>query len=182
MTQALYFIVGTLAQLILLVFLLRFWLPVLRIDFRNPLAQGILRLTSPLIVPVRRMLPPVGRVDTATVLVLLVLQVLTILLLLALSGRAADPLAIAIAAFIQLAIHSLYLFFFVVLISVVLSWIAPQTYNPVVGMVRAMAEPVLRPFRRIVPLIGGLDISPIFAIILLQAGVILLQSFQPFRI
>ncbi len=182
MTQALYFIVGTLAQLILLVFLLRFWLPILRIDFRNPLAQGILRLTSPLIVPVRRMLPPVGRVDTATVLVLLVLQVLTILLLLALSGRAADPLAIAIAAFIQLAIHSLYLFFFVVLISVVLSWIAPQTYNPVVGMVRAMAEPVLRPFRRIVPLIGGLDISPIFAIILLQAGVILLQSFQPFRI
>lgn len=182
MTQALYFIVSTLAQLVLLLFLLRFWLPMLRVDFRNPLAQGVLRLTSPLIVPVRRLLPPVGRVDTATVLVLFVLQVLVILLLLALSGRMADPLTIAIVAAVQLAIHSLNLFFFVVLISVVLSWIAPQTYNPVVSMISTMAEPILRPFRKIVPALGGLDISPIFAIILLQAGVILLRSMQPFPI
>ena len=68
MTQALYFIVSTIAQLVLLLFLLRFWMPLLRVDFRNPLAQGILRITSPVIVPVRRLLPPVGRVDTATVL------------------------------------------------------------------------------------------------------------------
>jgi len=182
MTQALYFIVGTLAQLVLLLFLLRFWLPVLRIDFRNPLAQGVLRLTSPLIVPVRRFLPPLGRIDTATVLVLVVLQVLTILLLLTLSGRMADLVLIVAVAVLELAIHSLRLFFFVVLISVVLSWIAPQTYNPIISMVNAMAAPVLRPFRRIIPPIGGLDISPIFAIIMLQAGIILLQSLQPFRI
>lgn len=182
MTQALYFIVSALAQLILLVFLLRFWLPLLRVDFRNPLAQGLLRITSPLIVPVRRLLPPLGRVDTATVLVLLVLQTLTILLLLLLSGRMFQPLSIAVVAVIELATHSLNLFFFVVLISVILSWVAPQSYNPVVGMLNGMAEPVLRPFRRIVPTLGGLDISPVFAIILLRAGVILLQSMQPFRI
>ncbi len=182
MTQALYFIVSTLAQLVLFLFLLRFWLPMLRIDFRNPLAQGVLRLTSPVIVPVRRLLPPVGRVDTATVLVLLALQVLIILLLLLISGRMADPLSIALVALLQLIIHSLYLFFFVVLVSVVLSWIAPQTYNPVVSMISAMAEPVLRPFRRLIPSLGGLDISPIFAIILLQAGVILVRSLQPFHV
>lgn len=182
MTQALYFIVSAVAQLVILVFLLRFWLPVLRVDFRNPLAQGILRLTSPLVVPLRRLMPPIGRVDTATVLVLLALQTLTILLLLLLSGRMYAPLAIGIVAVIELAIHSLYLFFFVILISVVLSWVAPQSYNPVIGMLNAMAEPVLRPFRRLVPRLGGLDISPIFAIILLQAGVILLQSFAPFPV
>ncbi|MGB5246054.1 MAG: YggT family protein [Woeseia sp.] len=182
MTQALYFIVSTLAQLVLLLFLLRFWLPMLRVDFRNPLAQGVLRLTSPLVVPVRRLLPPVGRVDTATVLVLFVLQVLVVLLLLVISGRMADPLSIAITAIVQLAVHSLYLFFFVVLISVVLSWIAPQTYNPVISMISSMAEPILRPFRKILPSLGGLDISPIFAIILLQAGVILLRSLQPFPV
>lgn len=182
MTQALYFIVSTLAQLVLLLFLLRFWLPLLRVDFRNPLAQGVLKLTSPLIVPVRRFLPPVGRVDTATVLVLLILQCLVVLLLLVLSGRMADPVSIALVAVLQLAIHSLYLFFFVVLISVVVSWIAPQTYNPVIGMINTMAAPVLRPFRRIVPNLGGLDISPIFAIILLQAGVILLRSLLPFPV
>lgn len=182
MTQALYFIVSALAQLILLVFLLRFWLPMLRVDFRNPLAQGLLRITSPLIVPVRRLLPPLGRVDTATVLVLFVLQTLTILLLLLLSSRMFPPLSIAVVALIELAIHSLNLFFFVVLISVILSWVAPQTYNPIIGMVNAMAEPVLRPFRRLLPTLGGLDISPVFAIILLRAGVILLQSMQPFRV
>jgi YggT family protein len=182
MTQALYFIVSTIAQLVLLLFLLRFWMPLLRVDFHNPLAQGILRITSPVIVPVRRLLPPIGRVDTATVLVLLVLQTLTIFLLLLLSGRMYDPLAIGIVAVIQLAVQSLQLFFFVVLISVILSWIAPQTYHPVVAMVSSLAEPVLRPFRRLVPLIGGLDISPIFAIILLQAGTIFLRSLQPFPV
>jgi len=178
MIQALYFIVSALAQLVVLLFLLRFWLPLLRVDFRNPLAQGILRLTSPVIAPLRRILPPVGRVDTATVLVLLVVQVLVILLLLLVAGRAAEPAPILVVAVLELGIHSLYLFFFVVL----LGWLAPHNYNPIIGMLNTMAEPVLRPFRRLVPTIGGLDISPIFALILLQAGVILLRTLQPFGI
>ena len=182
MTQALYFIVSAVMQLALLLFLLRFWLPMLRIDFRNPLAQGILRLTSPLIVPVRRLLPPLGRIDTATVLVLLVLQTLTILLLLLLSSRMYDPISIGLTAILELAAHSLNLFFFVVLASVILSWIAPHNYNPIVGMINGLAEPLLRPFRRVIPSIGGLDISPVFAIILLQAGVIFLKSLRPFPI
>lgn len=186
MTQALYFIVSAVAQLVILAFLLRFWMPLLHVDFRNPLAQVILRMTSPLIVPVRRVLPPAGRVDTATVVVLLSLQLLTVLLLLLLRGQLDDwmqqPLSIGIVTVLELAIRSLYLFFFVVLISVILSWVAPGTYHPVSAMVHAMSEPVLRPFRRLVPSLGGLDISPIFAIILLQAGVILLQSLQPFHV
>jgi len=182
MTQALYFIVGAVTQLVLLLFLLRFWLPLLHIDFRNPLAQGILRITSPAIVPLRRLLPPVGRIDTATVLILLVLQILAIVLLLLLTNRMYDPLSIGIVAIIELAAHSMNMFFFVVLISVILSWIAPQTYHPVVAMVSSMAEPVLRPFRRMLPSLGGLDISPIFAIILLQAGVIFLRSLRPFYV
>ncbi|ANO50349.1 YggT family protein [Woeseia oceani] len=182
MTQALYFIIGAVTQLVLLLFLLRFWLPLLHVDFRNPLAQGILRLTSPAIVPVRRLLPPVGRIDTATVLILLVLQTLAIVLLLLLTGRMFDPLSIAVVAVIELAAHSLNMFFFAVLISVILSWLAPQTYHPVVAMVNSMAEPILRPFRRMLPPLGGLDISPIFALILLQAGVILLRSLRPFYV
>ncbi len=182
MTQALYFIVGAVSQLLLLLFLLRFWMPVLRVDFRNPLAQGILKITSPAIMPIRRVLPPLGRVDTATVLVLVVLQVITILLLLMLSGRIYDPITIGLVTIIELAVHSLQLFFFVVLISVILSWVAPQTYHPIVAMISSLAEPVLRPFRKIIPSLGGLDISPIFAIILLQAGTIFLDSLRPFAV
>jgi YggT family protein len=179
MTQALYFVVKTLAQLCLLLLLLRFWLPWLRADFRNPVAQGILRFTSPLIIPLRRFLPSIGRLDTATVLVAFVVQFVTVLILLAIVGRSADTLTVAFVSVIELAILSLNLFFFAVLIRIILSWVAPGNYNPITALLTTLSEPILRPFRRLIPPIGGFDISPIFAIVLLQAGVILLQSIKP---
>jgi len=182
MQQALYFIVKTITQLYLLVLLLRFWLPLLRADFRNPLAQGILRITSPLVVPLRRLLPSIGRIDTATILVAYVIQYLTILLLLTISGRMVATVPVLVTTVIELAILSLNLFFFVILIKIILSWVAPNTYNYATAILNALAEPILRPFRSIIPPMGGLDISPIFAIILLQAAVIFLQSLKPFHI
>ena len=182
MTQALYFIVKTLVQLYLLLLLLRFWLPVLRADFRNPIAQGILRITSPLVIPVRRFISPIGRLDTATILVAFVLEFLLVLALLALRGLNVGTLPMAITAILELAIQSLNLFFFVILIKVVLSWVAPQNYNPIIALLNTMAEPVLIPFRRIVPAIGGFDISPIFAIVLLKAAEIVLQTYRPIPI
>ena len=182
MTQAIYFIVKTLVQLYLLLLLLRFWLPVLRADFRNPIAQGILRITSPLVIPVRRFISPIGRLDTSTILVAYVLEFLLVLTLLALRGLNVRALPIAITAILELAIQSLNLFFFIILIKVVLSWVAPQNYNPMTALLNTMDEPVLRPFRRIVPAIGGFDISPIFAIVLLKAAEIVLQSYRPIPI
>lgn len=182
MTQALYFIVKTLVQLYLLLLLLRFWLPVLRADFRNPIAQGILRITSPLVIPVRRFISPIGRLDTSTILVAFVLEFLLVLALLALRGLNVGTLPMAITAILELAIQSLNLFFFVILIKVVLSWVAPQNYNPIIALLNTMAEPVLIPFRRIVPAIGGFDISPIFAIVLLKAAEIVLQTYRPIPI
>jgi len=179
MTQALYFIVKTLVQLYLLLLLLRFWLPMMRADFRNPIAHGILRITSPLVIPVRRIVPPIGRIDTATILVAYVLEFLLILVLLAIRGLSVATLPIAITAILELAILSLNLFFFVILIKVILSWVAPQNHNPMTVLLNTMAEPVLRPFRRIVPTFGGFDISPIFAIILLKAAEIVLQTYRP---
>ncbi len=182
MQQALYFIIKTIAQLYLLVLLLRLWLPLLRADFRNPLAQGILRITSPLVVPLRRLLPSIGRLDTSTVLVAYALQYLTILVLVAVSGHVVPTALILITTIIELVILSLNLFFFVILIKIILSWVAPHTHNPATALLSTMAEPVLRPFRRVIPPIGGFDISPIFAIILLQAAVIFLQDLKPIHI
>lgn len=179
MSQALYFIVKTVTQLFLLLLLLRFWLPWLRADFRNPVAQGILRITSPLIVPLRRLLPSIGRLDTATVLLAFVVQFLAVALLLAIMNRMADPFTIAVVSLIELAILSLNLFFFVILIRIILSWVSPNNYNPITALLTTISEPILRPFRRLIPPIGGLDISPIFAIVLLQAVVIFLRTLKP---
>ena len=182
MSQALYFIIKTLTQLYLLVLLLRFWLPILGADFRNPLAQGILRVTSPLVVPVRRFVPSIGRLDTSTILIAYVIQFLTVLLLLTIGGYMVDTIPIMVTTLIELAVLSLNLFFFVILIKIILSWVAPHTHNYATALLTALAEPILRPFRRIIPSIGGLDISPIFAIILLQAAVIFLQTLKPIHV
>lgn len=184
MNKALVFIVETFAQLYLLVLLLRFWLPILRADFHNPIAQGILRFTSPVIVPLRRIIPAIGRVDTATVLVALLIQYGTLLLILAIMGQAAwgiseGLLPTLLTAVIKLVMLSNNLFFFAIFIKIVLSWVAPQNVNPITSMLHTIAEPVLRPFRRIVPALGGLDISPIFAIVFLQAINIVLRDLRP---
>ncbi len=179
MTQALYYIIQSIGQLLLLLLLLRFWLPWFRADFRNPIAQGILRLTSPIIIPVRRFLPSIGRLDTATILVTYVLQFLLITILVAMQGRMFSAAPIAIVAVIELAILSLNLFFFVILIRIILGWFAPATHNPLTMMLHTLAEPILRPFRRWVPPMGGIDISPLIPIILLGAAARGLQSYIP---
>ena len=182
MKPALIFIISTFAQLFLLVLLLRFWLPWLRADFRNPIAQGILKLTSPLVIPVRRIIPPVGRLDTATVVIAFAIQYLTVLIILTLSAVPPAIIPIALTSLVDLVLLSARLFTFAIFIHIILSWIAPGTYNPATAFISMLVEPVMRPFRRIIRPMGGLDISPIFAIIALQAGAIFLSTLRPFPI
>ena len=176
--SALVFIVNALTSLYLLVLLLRFWLPWLRADFRNPLAQGILKLTSPIIVPLRRVIPSFGRLDTATVLFAFVVQYVGIVLILLILGTGAGFATIAVTAIVKLLMLSVNLFMFAIFIRIVLSWIAPGQHNPATAIIATLTEPVLRPFRRLVPAIGGFDISPIFVIILLGALTRLLMGFN----
>ena len=102
--------------------------------------------------------------------------------ILALGGQIVATVPILITSIIELATLSLNLFFFVILIKIILSWVAPHTNNPAAALLGTMAEPILRPFRRFIPPMGALDVSPIFAIILLQAAVIFLQTLKPFHI
>lgn len=174
--RALIYIIDALSMLITFVFLLRFWLPWFGADFRNPVAQGLLQATSPIINPLRRIIPSVGRIDTATILVMFLIQAVTMLLITTLSGGALSAKTIALFSFFKLVQLSLQLFMFAIIIRIVLSWIAPQTYNPVVALLANITDPLLRPFRRLIPPLGGFDLSPIFAIISLGALGILLQD------
>ena len=178
-TTAIVFIINSLAQLYLLVLLLRLLLPWMGINFNNPISQAILRLTSPLVIPVRRILPPVGKIDTATVVVAYGIQYLTILVIVLILRMPPKILPIAITAAVNLVILTLRLFVFAIIIRIVLSWLGSRdSYNPAIATLHAITEPVLRPFRRFIPPIGGLDISPIFAIILLSAAAILISGLK----
>lgn len=178
-TNAIVFIINALAQLYLLVLLLRLLLPWIRINFNNPISQAILRLTSPLVLPVRRLLPPIGRVDTATLVVAFGVQYLAIFVIMLIVGRTPSIMPIAITSIVNLVVLTINLFIFAIIIRIVLSWLgAGGGYNPALAIIDAITEPVLAPFRRRIPPIGGLDISPVFAIILLSALTILISGFK----
>ncbi len=174
--RALIYIIDTLASLITLILLLRFWLPWVGADFSNPISQGILQATSPLINPLRRIVPSIGRIDTATVLVAFLVQVLAVSLVLLLVGAPITFKFLVISAFFELATLSLLMFTFAIIVRIVLSWVAPNTYNPATALIASMTDPILQPMRRYIPPIGGFDVSPIVAIILLGALSILLED------
>ena len=176
--NAIVFLVSALAHLYLLVLLLRLVMPWLRADFRNPLAQAILKLTSPLVIPLRRIVPPIGRLDTATVIVAFAIQYLTILLIAVIKGWPIDAIPIAVTSAVNLVILTLRLFAYAIIVRVLLSWFAAGTYNPATAIIDALTDPVLRPFRRLVPPMGGLDLSPLFAMLILFALSILLSGLK----
>lgn len=168
------FLLEALTHLILFVILLRLYLQLVRANFRNPLAQAVVQLTSPLVVPVRRFVPPIGQVDTATVLVAYVLQVLLMAALVLLKGLQPSAMIFGLAVF-ELANMTIRLFLFAIIIQVVLSWVAPGNYSPVSALIDELTRPVLAPFKRWIPPVGGFDLSPLAAILALNVGLIIVR-------
>ncbi len=166
------YLVQTLGSLYLLIVLLRFVLQWLRADFFNPVSQFVVRATQPLLKPLRRLIPGVGGFDLASLVLALLLQTLLSALMLTLSG--AGGLVVSLLPMLLLwsliAVLALFakIFFFALVASVILSWVAQGSHNPGVLLVNQLCEPLLSPIRRILPNLGGLDLSPIFAFIALN--------------
>lgn len=179
MDDALIFLFRTLADLFLIVLLLRLFLQLFRADFRNPVSQAVVRMTSPLVVPLRRILPPVGKIDTATVVVILLFELVFIAILIQFLGGSPRGFEILYYAILRTAMVALRFFFFAIIVYVILSWVAPGTYNPVTSLLSQLVNPLLDPARRIIPTFGGLDLSPLLVAILLQAASILVGSALP---
>jgi YggT family protein len=185
MQNALIFLIDTLTRLYLLILLLRFWLPILRANFRNPVAQGVLRYTSPAVVPVRRFIPAFGKLDTATVLVALTIQVLaTILILLVLRGLAVFEVlssafpAILGAALVDLASLSVMMFIVAIALRVILGFFG-RYLGPLSDLLNDLTEPLLRPARRMIPPLGVVDLSAYLVFILLIALNMVLADLRP---
>jgi YggT family protein len=174
--SALIFIVDTLLALALFVALARLLLQWARADFRNPICQAVVRLTNPLILPMRRVLPPIGKVDTASVVAVLIIVFLKVAIVFALSGLGLPPpLLWARMAAVDLVRTLLSTYFYAIALYALLSFIAPGGYSPLQSVLATLCEPVLRPFRRLIPAIAGIDLSPLWAGIAIQAILILVH-------
>jgi YggT family protein len=172
---ALLFIFDALLTLVVVAFLLRLLMPMVRADFRNPIGQAVLQLTSPVVMPLRRLLPPAGRVDLAAMVALLLVQLAKTALLLLVAGGSLALASLLYRALHDLASTVLQFYFVAVLVYALLSWVAPGGHGPGAQLLARICEPLLRPLRRIVPPIGGLDLSALFVLIGLQALQILLR-------
>ncbi|TFH47425.1 MAG: YggT family protein [Lysobacterales bacterium] len=173
--DALIFIVDSVLTLAVYDFLLRFLMAIVRADFRNPVSQAILTLTNWLVLPLRRILPSMGRVDSASLIALMVVQfTMTLVMFRLLTGALIPFVPLVVAGLTTLAMSTIRLFQVLVFVYALLSFIAPGTYSPVVGLLSSLCEPLLRPLRRVLPVFGGLDFSPLVALIGLQALLILI--------
>jgi len=173
--DALIFIVDSLLTLAVYAFLLRLLLQLSRADFRNPIAQAVLRLTSWLVLPLRKLLPPAGRLDTASLVALLLAQlVATAMVFLMLTGVAMPLGPLLVNAARELIVATIQLYTVAIVVYALLSFIAPGTYSPAVGLLSSLCNPLLGPVRRVLPPVGGLDFSPLVLILALQALKILI--------
>jgi YggT family protein len=171
------FLVDTFFSLLFFVFLLRLLLQLARADFRNPLAQAILRLTNWLIMPMRRVLPPAGRIDTASVVAVLLIAAAKVGVLFALfAGGLPAPLDWLRLAGLEVLQTVLWVYFWAIFAYALLSMISPDAYSPVNALLSSLCEPVLAPIRRTIPSVAGLDLSPLWAGIAIQVVLIMLRS------
>ena len=162
--------------LYLLAMLLRFVLQLVRADFYNPISQTLVKLTNPLVIPVRKVLPGYGGVDWASLLLAMILQMLMVLLLVLLQTGALLPfLPLFLASLVGVAAYLVKIYFFALLGMIILSWVAPGGNNPAIFLLYQITEPVMAPFRKILPAMGGLDLSPILVFILINIIQIALQ-------
>jgi YggT family protein len=175
--NALTFIVETLLSLALFVALLRLFLQWTRADFRNPISQAVVRLTNPLVMPLRRILPPIAKLDTASVVTVVIVALADVVIVSELHYYALPSVLVLLrSAAIEIVRVSLWTYFYAIFLYALLSLIAPGGYSPVQSLLTSLCEPVLRPFRRVIKPIGGLDLSPLWAGIAIQALLILLND------
>lgn len=173
--DALIFIADSVLTLAVYAFLLRLLLQLSRGDFRNPLSQAVLRLTNWLVLPLRKLLPPVGRVDTASLVAVFLVQLAAVSVVFLMTTGAMAPLPDLLWWSLRQAVVAMLQFYTIaVVVYALLSLVAPGTYSPVVGLLSSLCEPLLRPVRRILPPVGGLDFSPLAVILGLQALKILI--------
>ena len=166
-TNPIAFLVRTLFEIYIAVVMIRFLLQWARADFYNPISQFIVRVTSPVLRPMRQFIPGYGGLDIASLVLAWALKALELALLAAIYGlgsKALGALLWAIPALIGLVLNILL---FSILIHAVLSWVNPDPYNPAVSLLRELTAPILRPARQLLPPIGGLDLSPMVVMIVI---------------
>ena len=174
-SEALIFLIQVSFGLYISIVVLRLLLQIVRADFYNPVSQFVVIATRWPLQILRRIIPGFRGIDLSSIVLMLVLQMAELMLVFAIAAGALPALpgllVLSVAELLKLVV---YIFFYAIIIQIVLSWVSPEAYNPITVLIYRLTDPLMRPARRLVPPIGGLDFSPMIPLIGLQLIQILL--------
>lgn len=168
MTDPMIFLIDTLFSLYILAIVLRFLFQWTRADFYNPISQFLVKITHPPLKVLRRFIPSVGKIDTSSIVLALALQMVADFSILMMKGVMVGIAGLTILSFSQLLSLLINIFVFAVFARAILSWFDPGNYNPASSILHSLTEPLLSLCRKIIPDLGGIDLSPLVALVVLQ--------------
>jgi YggT family protein len=179
-TNAIEFLVSTIVNLYVMVVLLRFLMQMFRVDFYNPISQFAVKVTTPLLKPIRRVIPGVAGIDVSTLLLAWLLLAAKMLLFKGINlevmrldgmGVYLQNMGVGVLlyfAVVDVLIQIIDIFFFVIIVQVILSWVNPNPHSPMHALLHSLSYPILKPFKKLLPPIAGVDITPLFALLSIQ--------------
>jgi YggT family protein len=159
------FLIDTLFSVYIAIMLLRFILQQVGADFYNPISQFIVKATQPLVVNARRIIPSVGKIDSATLVLVFILIIIKLVLLFSLGGLSFNAIQLLVYGLHDLVSLTFDVFIVALFVQAILSWVNPDPYHPASSLLRSLTFPVLRPVQKYVPPIGGIDLSTLVALI-----------------
>ncbi|MER2528747.1 MAG: YggT family protein [Candidatus Competibacter denitrificans] len=174
------FLIQTVFGFYILAVMLRFLLQCVRADFYNPLVQFLVRITNPPLLPLRRIVPGYRGLDLASVVLVIALQLLEVLLVTLVLGKSFSTWSVLLLTLVELLKLLINIYLWSVVIQALLSWFNPDPYHPATRLLTQLTAPLLRPARRWLPPISGVDLSPMLVIVALIFVSLLLQDFVGF--
>ncbi len=168
------FLIETIFSLYLAALLLRILLEATKADYYNPVSQILLKITQPLVGPLSKVIPSIGAINMAAIVLLIAIQTIAVLVTTAISGLAIDPLFALWIACLKLLRLLLMMYLVLIIVEVILSWVGGGMRHPIIPLIYQLTQPVLAPIRRLVPPLAGIDLSPLIAIIGIQFLMILI--------
>jgi len=172
------FLIRNIGGLFLWAVLLRFLLQLARADFYNPISQALVRITNPVIKPLRRIIPGFFGIDIASLVLAIAVKLVMVVSIFVIQTGAFNfsiPLVFAVSA-LSCLVTVLNIYYVAMLAMIIVSWVAQGSYNPAIVLINQIAEPVMAPFRRLLPPMGGIDFSPILAFLALNVVKIVLSG------
>ena len=173
------FLFGTIFSIYISLVMIRFLLAIVRADFYNPISQTIVRFTNPPLVLLRRIIPPVGRIDTSAIVLMLILQLLELWLRTFIIGHPVPVTALFVLAIFELTKLTIWVYIIALILQAIMSWINPGMYqmqNPMASILHQLTGPIMKPIRNILPRTGMIDFSPMLAIIGLYVLLIIVNG------